>query len=144
MFHIFQIKRMNVVQSKLPNTDTMRCAANYDFDGFRTFVNSFKQHLFLETCYLLRLFLRKCEIYICFLQLCLVHFVRVSSPFSFHSQNECQNFTMREFNNTYLFTLRARKRWEVETLHDRFFQIRCEYHLTGEGYWESVTKSVNL
>jgi len=50
--------------------------------------------------------------------------------------------TMKEFNNTYTWTLRARAEWMVETQQDRLFPMKCEYTLTGEAQWESVTKVV--
>jgi hypothetical protein len=46
------------------------------------------------------------------------------------------------FNNTYTFTLRARDEWMVETQKDRLFPLKCEYEVTGEGAWDSVTKTM--
>ena len=57
-------------------------------------------------------------------------------------RGSCYHTHKQVFNNTYTFTLRARAEWMVETQQDRLFPMECEYTLTGEANWESVTKGV--
>jgi hypothetical protein len=62
----------------------------------------------------------------------------------FDIQDHCHGGrkTMKVFNNTYTWTLRARAEWMIETQQDRLFPMKCEYTLTGEAIWDSVTKVV--
>jgi len=70
--------------------------------------------------------------------------VKPYADIHFDIQDHCHGGrkTMKVFNNTYTWTLRARAEWMVETQQDRLFPMKCEYTLTGEGQWESVTKLV--
>lgn len=62
----------------------------------------------------------------------------------FDIQDHCHGGrkSMKVFNNTYIWTLRARAEWMIETQQDRLFPMKCEYTLTGEAVWDSYTKVV--
>jgi len=70
--------------------------------------------------------------------------VKPYADLHFDIQDHCHggSRTMKVFNNTYTWTLRARAEWMVETQQDRLYPMKCEYTLTGEAQWESVTKIV--